>query len=202
MAALQEFTPLIEPLSLDEAFLDLAASDEPVTDEAQARDVAARIKARIAEVTGGLTASAGVGSSKLMAKIASDLDKPNGLLVVDVGDEQRVLDPLPVRRLPGVGPATAERLRKAGITKVADIRQADDAELVALLGVSSGRALARLAVADDDRVLSTDRAAKSVSVEDTYERTSPIRSCWRAGWRSWRRGCAVGCGKPACRDAR
>ena len=176
MAALQEFTPLIEPLSLDEAFLDLAASDEPVTDEAQARDVAARIKTRIAEVTGGLTASAGVGSSKLMAKIASDLDKPNGLVVVDVGDEQRVLDPLPVRRLPGVGPATAERLRKAGITKVADIRQADGAELVALLGVSSGRALARLAVADDDRVLSTDRAAKSVSVEDTYERdvTDPV----------------------------
>jgi len=170
MAALAEFTPLIEPLSLDESFLDLAATTDPVTSVAQAREVALRIKARIADVTGGLTASAGVGSSKLMAKIASDLDKPNGLLVVAAGAEQAVLDPLPVRRLPGVGPATAERLRRAGATTIADIRAMDDAELVAVLGNSAGRALARLAVADDNRGLSTDRAAKSVSVEDTYDR--------------------------------
>jgi DNA polymerase-4 len=170
MAALAEFTPLIEPLSLDEAFLDLAAAADPVTTVEQAREVALRIKARIAEVTGGLTASAGVGSSKLMAKIGSDLDKPNGLVVVAVGDEQAVLDPLPVRRLPGVGPATAERLRRAGVTTIADIRRMDDVELVSLLGNSAGRALARLSVADDNRGLSIDRAAKSVSVEDTYDR--------------------------------
>jgi DNA polymerase-4 len=170
MAVLAEFTPLIEPLSLDEAFLDLAAAADPVTTVEQARAVALRIKARIAAVTGGLTASAGVGSSKLMAKIASDLDKPNGLVVVAAGDEQAVLDPLPVRRLPGVGPATAERLRRAGVTTIADIRRIDDVELVSLLGNSAGRALARLAVADDNRGLSIDRAAKSVSVEDTYDR--------------------------------
>jgi len=170
MAALTEFTPLIEPLSLDEAFLDLAAAVDPVTSVDAARDVAVRIKARIVEVTGGLTASAGIGSSKLMAKIASDLDKPNGLVVVDAGDEQAVLDPLPVRRLPGVGPATAERLRRAGVTTIADIRRMDDVELVSLLGNAAGRALARLAVADDNRGLSIDRAAKSVSVEDTYDR--------------------------------
>jgi DNA polymerase IV len=170
MTALAEFTPLIEPLSLDEAFLDLAATADPVTSVHQAREVALRIKARIADVTGGLTASAGVGSSKLMAKIASDLDKPNGLVVVDPGGEQAVLDPLPVRRLPGVGPATAERLRRAGVTTIADLRRMDDAELVSLLGNSAGRALARLAVADDNRGLSVDRAAKSVSVEDTYDR--------------------------------
>lgn len=170
MAALAEFTPLIEPLSLDEAFLDLAAAADPVTSVDQAREVALRIKARIADVTGGLTASAGVGSSKLMAKIASDLDKPNGLVIVDAGGEQAVLDPLPVRRLPGVGPATAERLRRAGVATIADLRRMDDAELVSLLGNSAGRALARLAVADDNRGLSIDRAAKSVSVEDTYDR--------------------------------
>jgi len=170
MAALAEFTPLIEPLSLDEAFLDLAAGVDPVTSAEQAHEVALRIKARIFEVTGGLTASAGIGSSKLMAKIASDLDKPSGLVVVDAGAEQAVLDPLPVRRLPGVGPATAERLRRAGVTTIADIRRMDDAELVSLLGTSAGRALARLAVADDNRGLSVDRAAKSVSVEDTYDR--------------------------------
>lgn len=170
MAALAEFTPLIEPLSLDEAFLDLAAALHPVTSVDQAQEVALRIKARIFEVTGGLTASAGVGTSKLMAKIASDLDKPNGLVVVDAGAEQAVLDPLPVRRLPGVGPATAERLRRAGVSTIADIRRSDKAELVSLLGNSAGRALARLAVADDNRGLSVDRAAKSVSVEDTYDR--------------------------------
>lgn len=170
MAALAEFTPLIEPLSLDEAFLDLAAAADPVTSVAQARELALRIKVRISHVTGGLTASAGVGSSKLMAKIASDLDKPDGLLVVAAGAEQAVLDPLPVRRLPGVGPATAERLRRVGATTIADIRRMDDAELVSLLGNSAGRALARLAGADDDRGLSIDRAAKSVSVEDTYDR--------------------------------
>jgi len=170
MAALAEFTPLIEPLSLDEAFLDLAAATDPVTSVDQAREVAERIKARIADVTGGLTASAGVGSSKMMAKIASDLDKPNGLVVVDAGGEQAVLDPLPVRRLPGVGPATAERLRRAGVATIADLRRMDDAEPVSLLGNSTGRALARLAVADDNRGLSIDRAAKSVSVEDTYDR--------------------------------
>ncbi len=170
MAALAEFSPLVEPLSLDEAYVDLAAGPVEVTSAEDARGVAAGMKARIREVTDGLTGSAGVGSSKLIAKLASDLDKPDGLLVVDAGAEQAMLDPLPVRRLPGVGPATAEQLRRVGITTVAQARAVPAAELVALLGNAAGHGLARLVVADDDRPISPDRPTKSVSVEDTFER--------------------------------
>jgi DNA polymerase-4 len=176
MAALATFSPLIEPLSLDEAYLDLAAGPTPVADAEDARRVGLRIKAAVAEVTGGLTASAGIGTSKLMAKIASDLNKPDGLVVVPPGDEHAVLDPLPVRRLPGVGPATADRLRRAGIDTIGQLRRTEEAELVGLVGAAYGHGLAALAAAQDDREVTVDRVAKSISVEDTYDRdeTDPL----------------------------
>jgi len=170
MATLTTFSPLIEPLSLDEAFLDLAAGPAPVDGPADAREIGRRIKAAVADVTGGLTASAGIGTSKLMAKIASDLDKPDGLVVVPAGGEHDVLDPLPVRRLPGVGPATAERLRRAGIDTIGVLRATAEAELVSLVGQAYGHGLAALADGRDDREVTTDRVAKSISVEDTYDR--------------------------------
>ena len=173
MGLLHELTPLVEPLSLDEAFLDVshlfAAADtaSPRAGTERAREIAAGLRARITAET-GLTASVGAASSKLVAKIASDADKPDGLVVIEPGAEQEWLDPLPVRALWGVGPATAERLRKIGATTVAELRSLTRQELVAVLGVASGAALYAVARGQDDREVSPDRELKSVSVEDTF----------------------------------
>src|SRR5688500_16756053 len=121
MAVLREMSPLVEPLSLDEAFVDLAAGTLADHSTAAVTRVAEELKARVHEVTGGLTGSVGVGTSKLVAKIASDLDKPNGLVVVEPGTEREVLAPMSVTVIPGVGPATAERLRRVGVTTVGEL---------------------------------------------------------------------------------
>lgn len=168
MGALREVSPLVEPLSLDEAFVDLAAGD--VATDIEGLHVFAReLKEQVHEVTGGLTGSIGIGSSKLIAKIASDLDKPDGLVVVAPGTEQDLLRPMEVRVIPGVGPATEERLRRIGVTTVADLAQISADELVRVLGQAHGLGLHQLAQARDDRPVVPDREAKSVSVEDTYE---------------------------------
>jgi DNA polymerase IV len=165
MALLAEASPLIEPLSLDEAFVDLAAAADREEDP---RRVAVRLRARIREAT-GLTASVGLAGSKLLAKIASEKAKPDGLVVVEPGTERALLDPLPVRTLWGVGPATAEHLRKAGIGTVAEIAHAGEQELVRLLGRAHGTSLHAMAAGLDDRPVVADRDVKSVSVEDTFD---------------------------------
>ncbi|MBW8803067.1 MAG: DNA polymerase IV [Catenulisporales bacterium] len=173
MALMHELSPLVEPLSLDEAFLDIAHlfssahGTGPRAGAARAREIAGDLRDRIRAAT-GLTASVGAASSKLVAKIASDAEKPGGLVVVTPGTEQEWLDPLPVRALWGVGPATAERLRKIGATTVAELRTLSRAELVAELGTSSGGGLYAIARGLDDRDVSPDRELKSVSVEDTF----------------------------------
>jgi DNA polymerase-4 len=173
MSLMHDLSPLVEPLSLDEAFLDVSHLFEPddvATPEAgtrRAREIAEGLRAQIMEAT-GLTASVGAASSKLVAKIASDAEKPDGLVVIEPGKEQDWLDPLPVRALWGVGPATAERLRKIGATTVAELRTLTQQELVAVLGVSYGNSLYAIARGLDDRDVSPDRELKSVSVEDTY----------------------------------
>jgi len=159
----------VEPLSLDEAFVDLLAADLPDHELDTVTAVARDLKERVQEATGGLTGSVGIGSSKLVAKIASDLHKPDGLVVVAPGEEQGLLDPLPVTTIPGVGPATAERLRRVGVTTVADLRGVSAEELVRLVGQAHGQSLFRLARADDDRAVVAEREAKSISVEDTYD---------------------------------
>ena len=169
MAVLREMSPLVEPLSLDEAFVDLAAGDLTDHSTAAVTEVAEVLKARVREVTGGLTGSVGVGTSKLMAKIASDLDKPNGLVVVEPGTEREVLAPMSVTVIPGVGPATAERLRRVGVTTVGELTSVSEDELVRLVGQAHGHGLYRLARADDDRPVVAEREAKSISVEDTYD---------------------------------
>ena len=169
MAVLAGFSDLIEPLSLDEAFLDLDAGPVRIGSTQEAEEWAATVRAQIARATGGLTASAGVATSKMVAKIASDLDKPDGLVVVPPGTEADLLAPMGVRVIPGIGPATAERLRRAGATTVAQVRDMSDRELVMLLGQAHGLLVARLAAARDDREVTPDRPAKSVSVEDTYD---------------------------------
>jgi DNA polymerase-4 len=164
MALMYELSPIVEPVSMDEAFVDVAALMEATPD---VREIAAGLRARITDAT-GLTASVGAGSSKLIAKIASDAEKPDGLVVIEPGTEQSWLDPQPVRALWGVGPATAERLRKVGATTVAELRTLSESELVAEVGSAYGRMLYAIARGQDDREVHTERELKSVSVEDTF----------------------------------
>src|SRR5688500_6641959 len=167
MERLREESELVEPLSLDEAFVDLAAA--PTFDPERVSETVERIRADISELTHGLTASVGVASSKLMAKIASEINKPDGVFVVAPGTEADVLGPMQATAIPGVGPATAERLRRVGISTVEQLRTSSEDELVRLLGVSAGASFWRLARAIDDRPVVAEREAKSVSVEDTFE---------------------------------
>ncbi|HZJ06163.1 MAG TPA: DNA polymerase IV [Nocardioidaceae bacterium] len=169
MSLLRELSPLVEPLSLDEAFVDLAAGDLAAVSVAAVTQVARTLKTGVDEVTGGLCGSVGIATSKLVAKIASDLDKPNGLVVVPPGTERELLRPMKVTVIPGVGPATTERLRRVGVHTVADLEEISQDELVRIVGQAHGRSLYLLARADDDRAVVAVREAKSVSVEDTYE---------------------------------
>ncbi|MGV9905977.1 DNA polymerase IV [Streptomyces sp. NPDC003388] len=167
MALLRELSPLVEPLSLDEAFVDLEAG-EAAWDAESARRVGTRLRADIRAVT-GLTGSVGLAASKMLAKIASEEAKPDGLVLVEPGTERALLGPMTVRTLPGVGPATGDHLRRAGITTVEELAEAGEDELVRLLGKAHGHALYAMALARDDRPVVAEREAKSVSVEDTYD---------------------------------
>jgi DNA polymerase-4 len=180
MAMLRELSPLVEPVSLDEAFVDLAAMPEGgPADAAQVREIAEDLRVRITART-GLTASVGAGTSKLIAKVASDAEKPDGCVVVPVGGERDWLDPLPVRALWGVGPATADRLRRIGVGTVAELRVLTEQDLVGLLGVSWGGMLYRLARGMDARTVEPERPTKSISVEDTYPHDLADRAAMRA----------------------
>ncbi|MGW2854804.1 DNA polymerase IV, partial [Streptomyces sp. NPDC001215] len=167
MTLLRALSPLVEPLSLDEAFVDLEAGGV-AWDEESARLVGVRLRADIRSAT-GLTGSVGLAASKMLAKIASEQAKPDGLVLIPPGTERALLGPMPVRTLPGVGPATGDHLRRAGITTVDEIAEAGEDELVRLLGKAHGQALYAMALARDDRPVVAEREAKSVSVEDTYD---------------------------------
>jgi DNA polymerase-4 len=176
MGLLHELSPLVEPLSLDEAFVDLAqgpcgerlreVAPEAIT--AAVREVGEELRGWIAAAT-GLTASVGLAGSKLLAKIGSEAAKPDGLVVIEPGTEREFLGPRPVRTLWGVGPATAEHLRRAGITTVAEVAEAGEAELVRLLGKAHGASLHAMSTGRDDRPVVAERDVKSVSVEDTFD---------------------------------
>ncbi len=159
-----EVTPLVEGLSLDEAFLDVTASQELM---GGALAIARRIKERIRALT-GLSASVGVAPNKLVAKIASDLGKPDGLSVVPPERVRAVLDPLSVRRLPGLGRKTGERVEAAGLHTFAQLRSAPDAVLWPLFGRYSAWMRER-AAGVDERPVEPDLEEKSLSAEDTFE---------------------------------
>ena len=159
----REFTPLVEGLSLDEAFLDVTDSVNLFGSE---ESIAGTIKARIRDKT-GLTASVGVAPNKLVAKIASDLGKPDGLVVVTAGDFPSILDPLPVRVIPGIGPRTGSRLEQAGIRSIAELRAAPDCVLEPIFGRYVRLTRAR-ASGEDDRPVVSSRPEKSVSAEQTF----------------------------------
>jgi len=169
MALLHELSPLVEPLSLDEAFVDLRAA--PTTDYSPAglAELGEELRAAVTARTGGLTASVGLASSKLLAKTASELAKPDGVRVVVPGSERAVLAPLPVSVIPGVGPVTAERLHRIGLRTVADLQSVPADELGQVVGASHAAELVRLAHAEDERAVVAEREAKSISTEDTFE---------------------------------
>ncbi|MEV6205021.1 DNA polymerase IV [Streptomyces sp. NPDC051771] len=167
MELLGRLSPLVEPLSLDEAFVDLEAGGL-ADDSASARAVGERLRAEIRATT-GLTGSVGLAGSKMLAKIASEEAKPDGLVLFEPGTERALLAPRSVRIIPGVGPATGDHLRRAGITTVADVVEAGEDELVRILGRSHGASLYRMALGHDDRPVVAERDAKSVSVEDTFD---------------------------------
>jgi len=163
-AIFERFTPLVEGLSVDEAFLDVTGSLSLFgSGEVIAERIRAEIKAEI-----GLTASAGVAGSKFVAKIASDLKKPDGLVVVPVGEEGRFLDPLPIERMWGVGPAAAERLHAAGFSTIGDLSRSSSDRLGRLLG-SWGRSIWELSRGIDNRPVEPGNQAQSMGAEETFE---------------------------------
>ena len=157
-------TPLVEPLSLDEAYLDVT---ENAWGEPLGVEVAKRLKAAILEAT-GLTASAGVAPNKFLAKIASGWRKPDGLTVVAPERIESFLHKLPVDALWGVGPVTAKRLRERGIERLVDVRSAD-VELLRTTVGSMADWLRKLAHGEDDRAVEPNRPTKSSSSEITYD---------------------------------
>ncbi|MFE1442470.1 DNA polymerase IV [Streptomyces sp. NPDC058739] len=167
MALLRALSPLVEPLSLDEAFVDLEAG-EAAWDAGSARLSGVKLRADIRAVT-GLTGSVGLAASKMLAKIASEQAKPDGLVLIEPGTERALLGPMSVRTLPGVGPATGDHLRRAGIHTVEELAEAGEDELVRLVGKAHGHALYAMALARDERSVVAERETKSVSVEDTYD---------------------------------
>lgn len=169
MEELRTLSALIEPLSLDEAFVDLSAGDLPDLSTAGVRAIGERLRASIRQQT-GITASVGAATSKTMAKIASEQAKPDGLVVIEPGTELEILHPLSVRVLPGVGPATAARIARLGVKTVGDLARIPESELVDLVGDAHGRSLFQLSHARDERPVSSERASKSISVEDTFDR--------------------------------
>jgi DNA polymerase IV len=162
-AIFRSVTPWVEPLSLDEAYLDVT---ENAWNEPLATTVATRIKGLIRETT-GLTASAGVAPNKFLAKIASAWRKPDGLTVIAPERVESFLQRLPVDALWGVGPVTAQRLRERGISTLVQVRTADPAVLRAAVG-SMAEWLTALANGRDDRLVQPNRTAKSSSSECTY----------------------------------
>jgi DNA polymerase-4 len=169
MELLRGHSPLVEPLSLDEAFVDLAHAGLPDVDVDTVTEFGEQLRREVYDATGGLTASVGIGTSKFIAKVASELDKPDGLTVVPPGTEQDLLRPMNVTVIPGVGPATAERLRRAGVHTVAELEELSLDELVRQVGKAHGQSLYELARARDNRAVVPERETKSVSVEGTYE---------------------------------
>ncbi|WP_153397700.1 DNA polymerase IV [Ornithinicoccus halotolerans] len=167
MELLHEASPLVQQVSVDEAYLDLTdvgVDDSPEGLRAWGEELLQRIRA----ATGGLTASLGIATSKMMAKIGSEMHKPGGITVIPPGQEQAVLEPLPTRAVAGVGPATAARLHSFGVETVGDLARVSLEDLVAIFGQAHGRGLYELARARDDRPVTPERETKSLSAEETF----------------------------------
>ena len=163
-AIFRDATPVIEPVSLDEAYLDVGSEvrQDPRMPAAVLANIAARVEKEV-----GLTVSIGLSYNKFLAKLASDLDKPRGYAVIGHAEAQRFLATLPVRRIAGIGAATARRMAEQGIETVADLQAMSEQELVARYG-RFGRRLAGLVRGEDNRAVTPHRQAKSISAETTF----------------------------------
>jgi DNA polymerase-4 len=165
MEVFASFSPKVEPLSLDEAFLDMTGSEGLF---GPPPEMAGKLKAAILDATRGLTVSVGAARCKFVAKVASDLQKPDGLTVVPPGDEAAFLAPLPVSRLWGAGPKTLPAFERLGLRTLADVAAAPEALLVKHFG-EMGRRFRSLARGEDDREVEPEGEAKSVGAERTLE---------------------------------
>ena len=166
MAIFNSFTPIVEPISLDEAFLDVTGSQKLFGD---GREIAAKIRAQV-EQEEGITCSVGIAQSKFIAKLASQHCKPNGMLEIKSDRILEFLHPLPVRALWGVGPKTAESLDRLGLHTVADIANTPRSTLVRALGDATGESLYELAWGRDYRNVIPDEPEKSIGNEETFAR--------------------------------
>jgi DNA polymerase-4 len=196
-AVFHEFTPLVQGLSLDEAFLDVSAGTRALGD---GEHIAHEIKRRIRERT-DLSASVGVAPNKLVAKIASDLRKPDGLVVVRPEEISAVLDPLPIRKLFGLGAKTAPRVEALGIRTLGELRQVSASRLRPIFGRYAERVLQR-AAGIDTRPVVPDQDEKQVSAEETFDtditeharlRTELVRLADKVGARLRSRSLAASC---------
>ncbi len=179
----RQLTPLVEPLSIDEAFLDVAGchplrsasrlAPRATSPQTKARAIAEEIQNRVEDETGGLTCSIGMAENKFLAKVASDLEKPRGLVIVPRGRAREFLAPLPVERLWGVGPKTAGHLHAAGFHKVDDIAGAGIDNLQRFLGVELARHLYGLSHGKDQRPVTSHSEAKSGSNVTTFAQFLP-----------------------------
>jgi DNA polymerase-4 len=160
---LRSFSPILEDVGIDEAFIDISHDDQP------ARQIAAAIKQEIKAAT-GLSCSIGVAPNKLLAKIASDLQKPDGYTEIGAGDVEARIWPLPVRKIPGVGPVTEERLHALGVQTVGDLAALPAEMLSETFGPSHGAFLFAAAHGIDERPLTTHWEPKSRSRETTFQR--------------------------------
>ena len=187
MAILASVSPLVEQLSIDEAFVDVQGARRMLGDPAA---IAATIRRRVLDET-GLCLSVGVATTKFLAKLASDLAKPDGVLVIAPGTELEFLAPLPVTRLWGVGPATMKKLDRMALRTIGDVAATDEQVLVASLGSSLGRHLHALARNDDAREVVPEREAKSIGAEETFAADlHTIAECERELVRLADRACA------------
>ena len=168
MSIFREATPLVEPLSLDEAFLDIT---KHVAGHSGPERFGRWLKSRV-KSDSGLTLSVGIGANKTVAKIASDMDKPDGLVVVPRGGEREFLARLPVRALWGIGPKGEEALQASGIETIGQIASSDLAALEALMG-SRAASLQQMSRGLDDRDVETERERKSVGAETTFSQDLP-----------------------------
>ncbi|WP_314762904.1 DNA polymerase IV [uncultured Selenomonas sp.] len=165
-AIFSRYSPLVEPLSIDEAFLDVTGMGLLAPSP---RVLAQRLKAEIREKT-ALVASVGIAPNKFLAKLASDLEKPDGLVEIRAEDAVRRIAPLPVGRLWGVGRRTEEKLAALGIKTIGEMQQADEKKLARSLGTRAAHALKELSFGRDERRVEPDREAKSIGKEVTFER--------------------------------
>jgi DNA polymerase IV len=170
MGVLRGLSPLVEPLSMDEAFVDLRAATTAIDFSRSGLEMLIKqLKDDVRGATDGLSASVGVATSKFIAKVATELAKPDGWSIIEAGEELALLRPMPVGVIPGVGPVTQQKLHRIGIHTVADLQLGAFDELAQVIGKTHAQALIDLAYARDDRPVEPDRETKSISVEDTFE---------------------------------